>query len=138
MSIILLYEKKRVSLQRFETKIQLNHRDNTKTNAIRKILNIKINYFSKTNFIIEGIEFIELHSLKNENQNTREDNLNKKGTLTIEYLKINPIKSNNLENNIQNNKNNQNNNNQNNNNKFLSNKPVNESIQESLRNKTIL
>ena len=60
----------------FETKIQLNHRDNTKTNAIRKILNIKINYFSKTNFIIEGIEFIELHSLKNENQNTREETLN--------------------------------------------------------------
>ena len=116
----------------FETKIQLNHRDNTKTNAIRKILNIKINYFFKTNFIIEGIEFIELNSLKNENQNTREENLNKKGTLTIEYLKINPIKSNNLENNIQNNKNNQNNNNQNNNNQFLSNKPFNESIQESL------
>ena len=42
-------------------------------------------------------------------------------------MKINPIKSNNLENNIQNNKNNQNNNNQ-----FLSNKPFNESIQESL------
>ena len=47
-------------------------------------------------------------------------------------MKINPIKSNNLENNIQNNKNNQNNNNQNNNNQFLSNKPFNESIQESL------
>ena len=128
-SILIIAKSNKLNAKKyFRTKIYLNSYESGKEDfIIKNIININIDiFFKKSQFNELGLEFIELNSLKNESQNNPSENLNKKNELTIQYLKVKTVNSNNLENK-----------NKNNINPIINNKPVNKSIQDSLPNNSI-